>query len=100
MIWPEVQKPHWNASCSMKGALHRVQPVVAGESLDGRDVVVRVRRRKRKARQRPAPVHQYGTSAALAAVATLLRAGQPARSRSKVEQRGPPVRPGRSPRGR
>ena len=68
--------------------LHRVQPVRAGQSLDGGDLGAVQRDGEREAAQRAAAVDQHGAGTALPVVAALLRSGQAQVLTQRVEQCG------------
>jgi hypothetical protein len=58
------------------------------EAFDGRDVVALLHYRQREARGDPAPVDDHGAGAALALVASLLRARKSQPFMQRVQERG------------
>ena len=70
-----------------ESGLDRMQLVAASDALDGEDVGAVVADRQRQARIDPPTVDQDRTGAALAAVASLLGAGQVETLAQQVEQR-------------
>ena len=70
-----------------EGGLHRMQLIAARDALDGEDVGAVVADRQRQARIDAPAVDQHRAGAALAAVASLLGAGQVEALAQQVEQR-------------
>src|ERR1700731_434147 len=75
-----------------EGGLHGMQLVAARDTLDGEDVGAVVADRQSQARIDPPAVDQYRASAALAAVASLLGAGQMETLAQQIKQRDARVR--------
>ena len=74
-----------------KRRLHRMQLVAVREPFDGRDLIAFVRDREAETGVHPAAVDQHSAGAALAVIATFLRAGQMQMFAQRIEQGRPRI---------